>query len=116
MAILLVFVLSSLVALAGDIELVASVTNFTLYITFLVINLGVIAMRYKKPGKRPFMVPGRIGRFPLIPLFGAAASLLMLASLGLHILLYGLLLLAAGGAFYIFLRQGAYRMAGKSRG
>ena len=99
-AIALVMVLSLLAALMGDIELVANVTNFTIYITFIVINLGVIAMRYKKPGPRPFRIPVNIGRFPIIPLLGAATSFVMLFSLGPEIILLGLLLTLAGWAFY----------------
>ncbi len=104
-AILLVMFASMLLASLGDISLVASVTNFTLFVTFFVINLSVIALRYKKPGKRPFRVPLSVGRFPLLPLLGAFTSLALLLSLGFDTILYGLALLLAGAVLFFVFRQ-----------
>ncbi|MBL7160437.1 MAG: amino acid permease [Candidatus Aenigmarchaeota archaeon] len=113
-AILLVMILSLIVVLAGDITLIANVTNFTIYITFIVINLSVIALRYKSPGKRKFKVPLSIGRFPLLPLLGAITSGVMLFSLGLDILLYGVVLLVVGWIFYkVISRKGMCKLKGR---
>ncbi|MCQ8894806.1 MAG: amino acid permease, partial [Methanolinea sp.] len=42
----------------GDIAFVANVSNFTLFVTFIVVNLSVIVLRYREPRTfRPFAVP-----------------------------------------------------------
>jgi len=100
-AIILVMILAMLMVAIGDITLIANITNFTIYVTFIVINLSVIAMRYKLPKmRRPFRVPINIGRFPVIPLLGAITSFTLLLSLGTEIILYGLILLLVGWVFH----------------
>lgn len=113
-AILLVMVLSLVAVVAGDIALVANVTNFTVFVTFLIINAGVIAMRYKKPGKRVFRVPLSVGRLPVIPLIGVITSFFMLLSVGIEIIGFGLLLIAIGWVYFkIINRKGICDLRGR---
>ena len=63
----------------GDIKIVAGITNLTLFITFSLVNLSLIVLRYKKPGlKRKFVSPLNIGRFNIIAFLGAIFSLFMI--------------------------------------
>lgn len=97
--------LSMLFVLAGDIKIVANLTNFAVFVTFLAINASVIILRYKTGKKRPFKVPLNIGKFPVLPALGIAFCLFMLGNVGLDILMYGLGLLAAGAIAYKFLEH-----------
>lgn len=99
-AIILVMILSMFIAAMGDITLVANITNFTLYITFMTVNLSIIALRYKDNRKRKFRVPLNIGKFPILPLLGVITSIVMMFSLGVEIILYGLVLLVIGWIVY----------------
>ncbi|NYT05450.1 MAG: amino acid permease [Methanomicrobiales archaeon] len=94
----------------GTIRDVALVANFTLFITFAVINAAVVALRIKDPGRhRPFVVPFTIGRIPLIPVAGIATCILFMAQLDGRILAIG------GGTILIahaagwLLRRAGYR-------
>lgn len=99
-AIISMMVLSLVFVLVGDIKFVASVTNFTLFITFIVINAALVALRYSVPHfKRPFTVPLTIGRLPVLPLLGLAFSLFMLAQLSTGVLIVGVALTLVGVLF-----------------
>lgn len=101
----LVMIFAMLFTLMGDIAVVASLTNFTIFITFIVINAAVIVLRYKQPGKRVFRIPINIGKFPVIPLVGALSCAIMLLNLGLEVLLYGVALTALGYVLYLALKK-----------
>ncbi|MDG6257392.1 MAG: amino acid permease [Methanomicrobiaceae archaeon] len=74
----------------GTISEVAMVANFTLYITFAVINAAVILLRFRMPDRqRPFMVPLSLGRLPLLPCFGILTCVLFLFQLDARVLLIG---------------------------
>jgi APA family basic amino acid/polyamine antiporter len=89
-----------LFTLAGDIGFVAELTNFTLFLTFTVINATVILLRIRHPRlHRPFRVPGSLGRVPLLPLAGVVASSLLLVQLNPAVLGFGALLVAIGTAW-----------------
>ncbi len=82
---------------AGRIDFVANVTNFTLFVTFIVINASVVALRYRAPDVvRPFRIPGAVGTLPVIPVIGMASSLFLLAQLGTPVLLVGGVLVVLG--------------------
>jgi basic amino acid/polyamine antiporter, APA family len=76
-AILLTGVLVFALVLIKDIELIADITTIFLFITFAIINLAVIILRYKTK-KRPFKMPLNIGKFPLLAFLGIIANLVML--------------------------------------
>jgi APA family basic amino acid/polyamine antiporter len=112
-------VLSVALLFIGDIAFIANVTNFTLFVTFIVINAAVIALRYHSPGAaRAFRVPGSLGRLPLLPIAGIVFCVLLLAAQERTVLVTGaaitgigiVLMLAAG-----FLATRAARSPG-SRG
>jgi APA family basic amino acid/polyamine antiporter len=105
-AVIGIMIASSLFALIGDIVLVANITVFAIVITFAVINLSVIVLRYTQPNiERPFKVPVNIKQFPIFPLFGLAICTYMMFQFELDVVLVGLAILAIGVAYYIFQRK-----------
>ena len=96
-AIFAAMLLSMLFVFTGDIAFVANVDNFTLFVTFFVINAALILLRYKEPQMgRPFKVPLAIGKFPVLPLFGIVFCVFMLLQLELKVLFVGAVLVVMG--------------------
>ncbi len=96
-AIFVSMIVSILFIFSGDIAFVANVDNFTLFVTFFVINASVILLRFIEPEmKRPFRVPLTAGRFPVLPLFGLLFCIFMLFQLEWNILLTGAALVVLG--------------------
>ncbi|MDW7728008.1 MAG: amino acid permease [Candidatus Methanoperedens sp.] len=99
-AIFIIMLLSLMFVFSGDIGLVANITNYTLFVTFIVINATVITLRYKLPElERPFRVPLNIGKFPVLALFGFVFCLFMLTQLGMGAILSGIGLTLIGLLF-----------------
>ncbi|MDX1440848.1 MAG: amino acid permease [Nitrosopumilaceae archaeon] len=85
----------------GDIVIVAHIVVFAVVVTFSMINLAVILLRYVKPDvARPYRVPINIGKFPILPLFGLGATIYMAIQFELEIILVGLGIIASGVVFY----------------
>jgi APA family basic amino acid/polyamine antiporter len=82
----------------GDIAFVANVNNFTVFVTFIVINAVLIVLRYRKPEiYRPFHVPISWGRLPLLPILGIFFNAFMLAQLTWPVMAIGIGLMILGG-------------------
>lgn len=96
-AVLLATLGAAAFTLAGDLTLIASVTDFAVYAVFLAVNATVIVLRLRLPGTpRPFRVPLSLGRIPVIPILGFATTVLMLSRLDARALLIGSAVTAAG--------------------
>ena len=77
----------------GDISDIAYITNFTLFVTFAVINAAVIALRFQIPDfRRPFKVPGSVRNVPVIPIAGLVTCLFFLSKLDMRIMAIGLVI------------------------
>ena len=101
-AIIGIMLTSMAFAFVGDIVLVANIAVFAIVITFAMVNLAVIVLRYTEPSiDRPFKVPLNIGKFPILPLFGLGMSVYMAFQFELPVVLAGLGIIAAGILFYI---------------
>ncbi len=88
-------------ALVGDLTLIASVTDFAVYVVFLAVNATVIALRYRAPHQpRPFRIPGAIGRTPVAPVAGFVAAAAMLPQLESTALWLGAGLVVVGALAY----------------
>ncbi len=111
-AILVSGVLSCMLIFAGDITFIANVTNFTLFVTFIVINAAVIVLRYHSPDTpRPFRIPFSIGRLPLVPLAGIIFCLFLLALQDLAVLTLGIILTGLGVVLMVITRYPRLRSA-----
>ena len=106
MAILCMMLFSIVFVFIGDIELVANMTSLGVFITFALVNLSLIWLRYKKPElKRPFKVPLSIGRFPIMPFLGLMSCLLMVTQFDFWVVLLGLLLIGSGIIFFTIYKK-----------
>ena len=89
-ATILVGVLTCVFFFVGGIEKIANLTNFTVFLTFVVINAALIKLRHDRPKmKRPFKVPLNIGWFPVLPALAMILTLFMMVNVGLDAILYG---------------------------
>ncbi len=90
-------VVAALFALFGRLSLIASVTDFAVYLVFLAVNGAVITLRLRNPQhERPFRIPWSIGRVPVLPILGLASTLLMMTQLESRSVVIGLAVVAVG--------------------
>lgn len=100
---------SLLFALVNEISLVARITNFILFVTFIAVNGVVVHLRFKKPQThRPFRVPLSLGRVPVLPVLSMLFCGFMLYQFSVWILLLGSTLIGVGATFS-FVRRFARR-------
>lgn len=93
-------IVSMFFLLPGNIRDVALIANFTLFITFIVINAAVITLRRTMPDvPRPYRVPGTVGRVPVPAVLGIVTCLFFLFQLDWQILLIGIVLLGGAALF-----------------
>ena len=102
--------LTILFTLIKDIGLIAELTNFTLFITFAVINMAVVVLRFKMPKeKRAFKMPFNIGSIPVLAIVGFISCVFLLAQLSLPIIIGGVALAFTGVLTYIATTLFEYR-------
>ena len=105
-AVIGIFVTAVAFALIGDIVIVANITVFAVVITFAMINLSAIMLRYTEPDlERQFRVPVNIGRFPILPLFGFGVTVYMAIQFEMEVMLVGLAIISAGALFYVIFNR-----------
>lgn len=81
----------------GKIEIVANITDFLIFFTFIIINLSAIRIRYMDYDKlRDFTIPLNIGRFPVIPVLGIISCLVLMVYMDFGIILYAAMLIITG--------------------
>lgn len=90
--------------LIQDIGFVAQMTNFTILLVFIGVNLSLIALRKKHPRRhRPFRVPFSVRGVPVNAVLGIATALLLLTQVGLLQALSSLAVTA--GAWLVYALQ-----------
>jgi APA family basic amino acid/polyamine antiporter len=73
------------------------VTDLAVYLVFVAVNATVIILRVRGPElRRPFRVPGAIGRVPVAPVLGLLSVIVMLTQLDTPALVLGSALCAIG--------------------
>lgn len=81
----------------GGLNFLASVTNYTLFVSFIFINASVIILRYTAPNLgRPFRIPLNLRRLPLLPVMGLISCIILLLQLNFDAILVGILLTVIG--------------------
>jgi len=102
-AILTVMLLAIAFSFIKDVGLIAELTNFTIFITFAIINLAVIALRFKHPEKqRKFKMPANLGRMPILAFFGFLTCIFFISQIETMIVLGGFGLILTGIIAYLF--------------
>ncbi len=90
----------------GDLTLVASVTNFAVYLVFVAVNVVVIVLRHRQPHRlRPFRVPFTIGRTPLPSIAALVVVLALVPGLEPEALALGTGLVVAGLVVHLVLAR-----------
>jgi len=103
-ATILVAVLVCAFFFIGGVEEIANLTNFTVFLTFILINAALIKLRHDRPdAKRPFKVPLNIGWFPVLPALAILSTFFMIANVGWSAIFYGMILFLIG--FFVYLLQ-----------
>ncbi|MDQ3051661.1 MAG: amino acid permease [Bacteroidota bacterium] len=78
-ALTLILVVTSAFALIGKIEIVARIAVFFIFITFIIVNLSVIVLRFKEKSlKRPYKIPLNINDVPVISVLAILLTLTLL--------------------------------------
>ena len=109
-AVIGILITSVAFAFIGDIVVVANITVFAVVITFAMINLSVIVLRYTEPNlERQFRVPCNIGRFPILPLFGFGVTVYMAIQFEMEVMLVGLAIISVGALFYVIFNRKSSR-------
>jgi len=86
-----------LIALAGDIGLVAQVTNFAVFTAFVIVNGALIRLRRTRPeAPRPFRLRGAIAGAPVASLIGGLGAIALAFSMEIEALLGGAVILLLG--------------------
>ena len=100
-AVLGIMITAIIFSFLENIVTVANISVFFIAITFGMVNLSVILLRYSEPSiERPFKIPINIGRFPLLPLFGVIISAYMMTQFNAFVTSVGIGVIAAGALFY----------------
>jgi hypothetical protein len=90
----------------GDLTLVASVTDFAVYVVFVAVNLTVIMLRFRQPHRRrPFRVPLSVGPVPIPTAAALVAVAVMLPGLDPAAIGLGAALVVIGLGVYIGLAR-----------
>jgi len=90
----------------GDIKVVAELANLFVFITFVLVNLSLIWLRYMMPKmRRAFRVPLNIGNYPLTAFFAIFLNLFMIFQLNLILIISGLLITIIGIILYFCLKK-----------
>jgi APA family basic amino acid/polyamine antiporter len=103
MAVIATTVPSMAFLMIGNIKTVANLTNFTIFIAFIMVNACVIWMRMKNTKcKACFRTPFSIGKIPVLPVLGILTCLFMLTGVGAEVFFYGVALITFGMLLYEF--------------
>ncbi len=102
-AVLAIMLISTIFVFIENIVTVANITVFAIVITFAMVNLSVILLRYREPTlERPFRTPINIGKFPILSLFGVIISAYMMTQFNAYVISVGVGIVGAGALFYVF--------------
>lgn len=112
-AIVLIMVFSAVFSLAGDMELIANVTNFVTFIVFFTVNLALINLYRKNAVKaKKYSKALSIRRVPILAVLGASLSFAMLFQFNPLVIVIALLLLFFGAPVYYLLKNTAQNNRG----
>jgi APA family basic amino acid/polyamine antiporter len=101
-----VTVAAMLIALAGDIGIVAEMANFMILLVFIGVNLSLIGLRRRQPAlERPFRAPLSVAGVPLFAALGIGGCIFLMANVSGKAALYSLIVVALSGSMYLANRR-----------
>lgn len=101
---------AAVLAVLGDLSLLAEAANALVYVMFLVVNIVVILLRIRQPlTPRPFRISGSVGSLPVIPVLAIASTVVMSLQLELLPVLGAIALLVTGVILHIIGRYFSQR-------
>jgi APA family basic amino acid/polyamine antiporter len=101
LAIIAIGLLSIVFVFVGDISFIANLTSLGALVSFVVINLSVIWLRYTKPDlERPFKIPLNVGKYPLLSFFGIFSCLFLIYQFDWQMIAASIAVIAVGAVFY----------------
>jgi basic amino acid/polyamine antiporter, APA family len=78
-SLILIFFITCCFALIGKIEVIARITTISVFITFIIVNLSVIFLRFREITiSRPYRIPLNIRNIPIISVFGILITFVLL--------------------------------------
>ena len=81
-------IVGAIFVVLGEIKTAASVSSFGALLVFALVNLATVILRFKDPQlPRPFKVPGKVGRVPILPCIGVVVSLALATCYSLEVYL-----------------------------
>jgi APA family basic amino acid/polyamine antiporter len=90
----------------GEIGLVAAVTDVSVYVIFVAVNVALIVLRLRQPGApRTFRVPLAIREVPVLPIAAIGTVVLMLVFIEPAAWGLAFVALAAGAVLWLGLQQ-----------
>lgn len=96
-AIILIGIASIGFLFIGEIDFLASVTNYTLFASFIFINASAVILRYTSPNiERPFKMPLNIKGIPILSILGIITCIVLLVNLEYNAIILGTILTAIG--------------------
>ncbi len=99
-----VTVLAAACTVLADLDVLAQVTDLSVYLVFVAVNVSVIVLRFQAPdAARPFRTPWSIGRLPILPLLGLLSIAVVFTGLDLQAALIGGAIAVAGLLAGLFL-------------
>jgi len=105
-SVLVVMVIAAAFVFLENIEIVASITDFAVFLVFFFVNAAAIILRFTMPErKRAFRMPLNIGKFPIIPLIGLITIVALTIHLDPFTILIGFVLLLSAVPMYYVLRK-----------
>lgn len=104
-AVLLAVIVAAGFVSIGDLSLVASVTDFSVYLVFIAVNVTVILLRFWQPKRRrPFAIKGAIGKVPFAPVLALITIAVLVPSLEPTAIMLGAAVTVSGAVLY-FMQQ-----------
>jgi len=98
-----------MVLLLQKIEIIANLTNFAFFTTFLLVNAAVIALRFKEPNaNRIFRIPFSMAGVPIIPVIAVLSIFIMMLNVGWEAFFMGCGMLVLGAIVYLIMLNNNY--------
>jgi len=101
MSVLVTSIFAILLAVMGDITLLANLTNFSVFAAFFSVNFSLIILRTDPSFAPKFRAPMSIGNIPVPAVIGAISCAILLSKSGSTAITYGSIIMLAGIIFFM---------------